>query len=858
MTTDDRITLPSGISPSKYRLSLSPDMQKFTFDGEVQIAVEVLNTVNTIVLNAAELQIQKIAVTTRGKEVGILDSSLDEEDETLTISLESEIAPGNAEISIQFVGQLNDRLLGFYRSSYKDIKGDERYLATTQFESTDARRAFPCWDEPEHKATFDVTLVIPEHLTAVSNMPVISQIPANHGKTAVNFDTTPVMSTYLLAFIVGDISCIEQKSTSGTLMRVWTTKGKEEQGRFALETSLELLDFYNNYFGIPFPLPKLDHIAIPDFAAGAMENWGAITYREVALLVDPENSSAGTRQIVAAIISHEMAHMWFGDLVTMKWWNDLWLNESFASWMGDKAVDSIHPEWDMWTQFLTADTASAFSLDGLTNSHPIEQEVNNPAEIGQLFDAISYSKGGSVLRMLEDYIGAEDFRTGISDYLNKHSYSNAETSDLWNALGESSGKPVSRVMDSWVKQTGFPVLSPVRKKEQLSISQQRFRYENISSSTASDKTKWFIPIKVSSQSTENISDGLIESSEESINLNTHSNEWFKLNPDQTGFYRVNYQTSDLSKLEEAIQNGDLNGKDRLGLQGDAYALCRAGYSSVSSFLSLSRAYSKETEAPVLSDLASGLRGIENLIEGSDFHNLYMEFCRGIFQNIAENSGWDKKKSEGHLQALLRSTALSNLGHYGDEDTLHQASSKFSLYATNPDSVHPDIRSVVFNLAAKIGNRDTYDLIWNLEKTTELQEEKVRFHSALTNFSDTYLLNETLERSLTNDIRVQDTIRVIVSVASSGTGRSLAWDFVRNNWDELDRRYGDGGFALMRLVSLVSGFSTLERLKEVEDFFSSNPTPAAERTIEQAKERIRLNSAWLNKYSGEVEDFLRSL
>ncbi|MAP36423.1 MAG: aminopeptidase, partial [Chloroflexi bacterium] len=454
MTTDDRITLPSGISPSKYRLSLSPDMQKFTFDGEVQITVEVLNTVNTIVLNAAELQIQKIAVTTRGKEVEILDSSLDEEDETLTISLESEIAPGNAEISIQFVGQLNDRLLGFYRSSYKDIKGDERYLATTQFESTDARRAFPCWDEPEHKATFDVTLVIPEHLTAVSNMPVISQIPASHGKTAVNFDTTPVMSTYLLAFIVGDISCIEQKSTSGTLMRVWTTKGKEEQGRFALETSLELLDFYNNYFGIPFPLPKLDHIAIPDFAAGAMENWGAITYREVALLVDPENSSAGTRQIVAAIISHEMAHMWFGDLVTMKWWNDLWLNESFASWMGDKAVDSIHPEWDMWTQFLTADTASAFSLDGLTNSHPIEQEVNNPAEIGQLFDAISYSKGGSVLRMLEDYIGAEDFRTGISDYLNKHSYSNAETSDLWNALGESSGKPVSRVMDSWVKQTG--------------------------------------------------------------------------------------------------------------------------------------------------------------------------------------------------------------------------------------------------------------------------------------------------------------------------------------------------------------------------------------------------------------------
>ena len=404
-------------------------------------------------------------------------------------------------------------------------------------------------------------------------MPVIAQTPVDQGRSSVSFDTTPVMSTYLLAFIVGDISCIQQESKSGTLMPVWATKGKEEQGRFALETSLELLDFYNEYFGIPFPLPKLDHIALPDFAAGAMENWGAITYREVALLVDPDNSSAGTRQIVAAIISHEMAHMWFGDLVTMKWWNDLWLNESFASWMGDKAVDAIHPEWDMWTQFLTADTASAFSLDGLTNSHPIEQEVNNRAEFGQLFDAISYSKGGSVLRMLEDYIGAKDFRTGISAYLNKHSYANAETSDLWNALGESSGKPVSKVMDSWVKQTGFPVISPARENGQLSISQQRFLYENISSSIASDKTTWFIPVKVSSQGTKDISAGLIESPREPIDLNAGSNEWFKLNPDQTGFYRVNYQPNDLSKLVKAIQNADINRKDRLGLQRHANALC---------------------------------------------------------------------------------------------------------------------------------------------------------------------------------------------------------------------------------------------------------------------------------------------
>ena len=854
MTQSERRILPEDVIPQKYKLFLEPNLDTFTFDGEVEISVEIINKTDRITLNAAELTIFSTSIQI-GENTILGDSLESADDETITIDLGEQYSPCQATVKIKFSGELNDRLLGFYRSQYLDTNGETKYLAATQFESTDARRAFPCWDEPERKATFDVTLKIAQDLTAISNMPVVNVSNDSLNTKTITFEETPVMSTYLLAFIVGDLKCVEQTSKHGTLMRVWATAGNESKGNYALQTSLDLLDFYNDYFGIKFPLPKLDHLAIPDFAAGAMENWGAITYREVALLVDPENSSAGTRQIVASIISHEMAHMWFGDLVTMKWWNDLWLNESFASWMGDKAVDAIHPEWDMWTQFLTSDTASAFSLDGLTNSHPIEQEVNNPAEIGQLFDAISYSKGGSVLRMLEDYIGAESFRVGISNYLNKHSYGNAETSDLWDALGEASGKPVAEVMNSWVQQTGFPVLNVSREKTAFSLSQNKFLFENINTDN-DDTTIWQIPVKISTKENNPAAAQLMKTANDRIQISGDYENWYKVNPEQTGFYRVRYAPDDLARLESAVRNGELGGKDRLGLQGDAYALCRAGYTSATSFLSLAESYSHETEAPVLSDLASSLRGIDNLINDQPYHDQFRKFCLKIFESPGERAGWDKTEKEGHLDALYRSTALSNLGHYGDRETLSQASEKFSMYVNDPENIHPDIRSVVFALAAQEGDTDTYELMWQLEKQTELQEEKVRFHGALSSFSDELLLQETLKRSLTDDIRAQDTIRVIVSVSSSAKGRALGWNFLRENWEELDRRYGDGGFALMRLVSLVSGFSSLERLDEVERFFSANPTPAAERTIEQAKERIKLNSAWVNKYSKDLEAFLK--
>ena len=750
---------------------------------------------------------------------------------------------------MRFTGTLNDRLVGFYRSEYQDNEGRTRHLATTQFEATDARRAFPCWDEPARKSVFDVTLVFDDSLQAVSNTPIVEESAPGPGLRSVRFGETPVMSTYLLAFVVGDLVSVEAEAVNGTTIGVWTTRGKENQAEFALDTSVKLLGYFNEYFGIPYPLPKLDHVAIPDFAAGAMENWGCITYRETALLVDPENSSAGTRQRVAEVVAHEMAHMWFGDLVTMEWWDDLWLNESFASWMGTKSVDWLFPDWEMWTQFVNMDTNRALSLDGLKNSHPIEQEVKNPAEVSQLFDAISYSKGGSVLRMLENFLGADTFQGGLYRYLKANEYGNARTQDLWAALEEESGQPVTEIMDSWVKQTGYPVLRVEAARGssdvQVSLSQERFVYDRLLGDEDPNPEVWQVPVSISSPGAAPAAT-VMDAKEAVVTLPVASpaEDWYKVNAGQTGFYRVNYTAEDWERLAPAISTQQIPATDRLGIQNDAYALSRAGLLPITQFLELAGSYAGETDASVWSDLASNLRDIEQLIAGESVHPAYQRFGRELFGPAARRAGWTPRPTDGHLDSLLRSTVLGQSGSYNDEETLARAGDLFRQYLENPDAVHPDLRGIVFSLAAQGGDRTTFGQLWELEERTSMQEEKIRLLLAMSRFQNVDLLNDTLEGSLSGRVRSQDTITVVAGVAANPLGRLPAWEFVKNNWAEFDRRYGGGGFGLMRLVSIVNGFTTDGQRADVEKFFSDNPAPAAERTIRQALERMRLNIRWV--------------
>ena len=857
--------LPSGVRPTRYALNLEPNLDTFKFDGYVTIDVEVSESTSEIVLNSSELDIHYGRITLEsGSSYRATGISFDEERETVTVSFGSPIPAGTAQLGIDFTGELNDKLRGFYRSSYIDVDGNQRWMATTQFESTDARKAFPCWDEPAVKATFDVTLIVPEELAVISNTEPVTTTVGASGKKSVRFAETPIMSTYLLAFIVGDLACVEDRTEDGVLMRVWATRGNEDKGRFALETSMDLLGYFHEYFGVPYPLTKLDHLAIPDFAAGAMENWGAITYREVALLVDPENSSAGTREIVAAIVSHEMAHQWFGNLVTMEWWDDLWLNESFASWMGDKAVDYLHPEWDMWTQFLAHDTGSALNLDGLRNSHPIEQEVGNPAEIGQLFDAISYSKGGSILRMLEHYLGADAFQQGLQIYIKRHEYANARTRDLWNALGEASGQPVAEIMDTWTSQTGYPVLDTTVSRSDESIevglSQSRFLYDDVLGEGGADDTRWKVPVTARSASNAEPVREQMDDTEATLSLKPASHgqtdEWIKVNPDQSGFYRVKYSSDEIERLKVPIRSLSLPARDRLGLQSDAYALAKAGHISATAYLNLAEAFSNENDPSVASDLSASLNALDNLLSDEEFHTAYQAFGRSIFRPIGERAGWDAKPGEGHRDVLLRSTALSQLGRFADADSLSEAGRRFESYREDPAALPADLRAATFSMAAKQGGQDLYDTMWELERAETLQEEKMRFLNALCNFGDQALLQETLDRSLDDDyVRSQDTIRVMVSVASNRQGRELAWQFLKDNWDEFDRRYGEGGFAIMRLVGISSLFTTQDMRQEIEDFFAANPVPAAERTIRQGLERMAINIAWLDQNRKDLARWL---
>jgi puromycin-sensitive aminopeptidase len=850
MTSSKQFRLPDDIVPLTHNLTLTPNLDSFEFIGEEDVFIKIVRPTCKIMLNAIEVAIHSASLTlTDGQILTPSEISLQEDSETVTITFKETILPGEGTLTLSFSGKLNDQLRGFYRSEYQNPDGEKRYIATTQFEATDARRAFPCWDEPNIKSRFHVSLIIPAELTAISNMPIENEEPLPNGLKAVRFSETPKMSTYLLAFIVGDLASVEARAANGTLVRVFATRGKEQQGLHALGNAVALLSYFNDYFGISYPLPKLDHIAIPDFAAGAMENWGAITYRETALLFDPEKSAANTRQRILEVVSHEMAHMWFGDLVTMKWWNDLWLNESFASWMGDKAVNELYPEWQMWTQFVSQDTNAALSLDGLRNSHPIEAEVKDPSEIRELFDAISYSKGGSILRMLEEFLGEEVFRAGLREYIAKNQYSNAETKDLWESLENASGQPVTRIMDTWTKQMGYPLLTVEIDRDQiqpsLKISQQRFLYDHILNPSTKEKNIWEVPVSVISENTDKETSFLLTENEAQVPLvKDTASGWIKFNGLQTGFYRVLYSSEEWERLSTAVRNLELPATDRLGLQNDAYALMRSGFAPATLFLSIADSYQGETDASVWGDLSANLRSLESLVSGEPFLPKLHTAAMNLFSQITKLVGWNSKPDEGHLAALLRSTALGQGGYYGDKDILIEAKSRFQNFLKDPNSLPPDLRGVVFGLVAQDSDQDTYNTLWDLYHSVELHEEKMRILGALTRSRNPEFLKDTLVRSLGSEVRAQDTPLVVVSTAGNPFGRNLAWEFLKKNWMEFDRRYGRGGFAIMRLVSITGGFTEIGKVKEVEDFFKKNPAQSAQRTIQQSLERIRLNAAWL--------------
>ncbi len=853
MARQEWVRLPDNVVPKRYELTLRPDLEGVAFGGRELVEVEVRSATRRVVLHAAELEIHSAVLDRDGVSREPERIETDEQRETVALVFGDTLEPGPARIAFEFTGKLNDKnkMQGFYRSVYHR-DGEQRTMVSTQFEATDARRAFPCWDEPARKAVFAVTLVVPEDRVAVSNMPPSQVETGGDGFKTVRFADTPVMSTYLLAFVAGEFDHVEARTREGVTVRVYTPVGRREQGRFALDVAVRTLSFFHEYFGIEYPLPKMDLLAIPDFAAGAMENWGAVTYRETALLVDPEESSTATRQRVAIIIAHELAHQWFGNLVTMQWWTHLWLNEGFASWIEYLAVDHLFPDWDIWTQFVYSDFGPALSLDGLESSHPIEVEVNDPREISEIFDAISYSKGASVIRMLAAYLGEDTFRRGLQRYLRRHEYANATTEDLWQALADESGKPVKQIMDTWTKQTGYPVLSVERKQEELELHQTRFFLSGVR--RRDDNTRWSVPLGIRTAGARDTF-RLLEDERMRIDVGGGGAGWVKLNPDQTGFHRTNYDAELWDRLAAAVAAGELAAAtDRLGLQNDAFALARAGHLGPSRPLALAQAYRHESDYAVWADLSENIRDYDGLLCGQGCHESFRVFARSLYEIIHGALGWDARPGESHGTMLLRPMVIGLLGRYGDPGVNAEALCRFD----GGTPVAPDLRAAVYGQVVESRGVDGYEAVLRVYRGAELHEEKNRCLRALGRSADAGLLRRTLDFSLSEEVRGQDTPLAVAGVAMNPLGRDLAWDFLREEWDVFDLRYKESGFILARIVSFTTEeFTTLEKAGEVEAFFESHPAPAAARTVRQSLERIRANALWLERDGDALARWLAS-
>ncbi len=839
------VLLPSHIVPSHYDIFLQPDLDNFVFEGEETIEVRIDSEDKKITLHSAEIEIFSASVTFGKKTIDAKKISYNKKAETVTLSFGNNIPKGKAKINIKFAGILNDKMRGFYRSRYEH-NGKTYHMGVTQFESTDARRAFPCFDEPALKATFDVSLRIPTDRTVISNTLEEEVLEHEAGYKVVRFERSPKMSSYLLAFVIGHFEYVEKITPEGVKVRVYVTPGKKKQALFALDTAAKIMSFYDKYFSISYPLPTMDLIAIPDFANGAMENWGAVTYRETALLVDDEHSSLYNKQWVALIIAHELAHQWFGNLVTMKWWTHLWLNEGFASFIEYLAVDKLFPEWKIWTQFVFTEQARALSLDGLENTHAIEIPVHHPGEISEIFDTVSYSKGASVIRMIESYVGEKDFQKGLSLYLKTHKFGNAETEDLWSALEKVSKKPVGKIMKNWTSKPGYPLVSVEKKGDILEVKQARF----FSNGKKKSSDKWLIPLAFATDKFQK--QILMKKDLQKVTGFSKSN-WIKANAEDTSFVRVKYSATDLANLKKPIESKTISEEGRFAIVRDVFALVEAGKLSLSEAMGLLEAYKKETSYIVWGEIISHLLEIRALFFEKPVKKKLDAFIQSILQDIVKKSGWTKKPNETHEETYLRSTSTYALGTSGDQAIVKKAQELFSSYISK-GKLDSNIRSIVCALVAENGGEKEYKQLEKIYIENPMEEEKDRALRAMCSFKEKKLLLKTLALTFSSDVRAQDAFKATYVMAGNPYGINVVWNYIKDHWNQIEERFG-GGHLFARFISPFSRFTTLNQAEELEEFFKKNKSEGIDRTVAQTLEKIRSNAQLIERELPSLTSFL---
>jgi aminopeptidase N len=836
--------LPKTVVPTHYALELTPDLDKLSFTGSEVVDVEVTEPTGRLVLNAVDMAIDAAAVDDEAAPEITLDAAA----QTVTLAFPRPITAGRHTLRLSFTGRINRFGRGLFVVDYPTAEGRKRMISS-HLEPADARRIFPSWDEPAFKASVALTVTVPQAFLAVSNMPVTQEESIGDGKKRVAFQPTPRMSSYLFVLAAGDL----ERTTAdvgGVTVGVVAARGKSVHGRYALDAAGDLLRYFNDYFGVAYPLPKLDLIAVPGGFGGAMENWGGITFFESRLLFDPATSASDARRGIFSIIAHEMAHQWFGDLVTMAWWDNIWLNEGFASWMQAKAAEALHPEWQTWLNG-NGFKQAAMSEDARRTTHPIQQPIGNETEAMAAFDSITYAKGQALIRMVENYLGEDAFRAGIRAYMRQHAYSNTTTADLWGALQAASGKPVAAVASAYTEQGGIPLViaqaSCAGDAQRIAIRQERFTIHD----PAPQPQRWQVPIArgdVAGTSSETLLlDGVAEIAA------GRCGDPVKLNVGDVGYYRVQYDDHMLAALTRSVDR--LAPADRANLISDTWALIEAGrYPLAAIFELLDRSIGDDNRA-VVEQIMRPLSRIDHLQWGRPERAAFQAYGRTVLRPLFDRIGWDAAPSEPVDHALLRSRLIGMLGNFGDDEIIAEAKRRFARFVKDPASLSTELRGTVTNLMGRYADRATYDTLLTLGRKTTNTDERVRYYMAAASARDPALAEETLAIALTDELPTSLVGALISQVASQGEHRDLAWSFVKANFAALAAKQGPS-FQNNFPANLMTNFTDAAHAAELANFAPAQATSGGRLVAARSYERIMTDADFSAQQLPAVDEWVK--
>jgi aminopeptidase N len=820
--------LPKTVVPAHYAIDLKPDLTTLAVSGTEVVDIKVLEPTDRLVLNAVDMVLQSASLDGEAGQVAAI--TLQPKAQTVTLSFPHALAAGPHKLRIAFTGRINRFGRGLFVVDYPTAHGRKRMIAT-ELEPADARRIFPCWDEPAFKASFEPSVIVPRNFLALSNMPISHQELAGGASKRVSFAATPRMSSYLFVLVAGDLERLTGDA-DGVTVGVVTASGKRAQGRYALDSATNLLRYYNNYFGLKYPLPKLDLIAVPGGIGGAMENWGGIVFNESTLLFDPSSSPDALRRSIFSILAHEMAHQWFGDLVTMGWWNDLWLNEGFASWMQDKAADRLHPDWQVWLNGGTAKQV-AMDVDARRTAHPIQQPVADESEAQSVFDSITYSKSQVFIRELENYLGAEKFRDGIRRYMAAHAYSNATTADLWLALQQASGKQVASIATPYTEQPGVPLIvsraSCVNDKQRLMLRQERFTRD-----AANVRAQlWQVPIAFGPPGAKQPT-GVVLLQGKTMQIEAgRCGEPIKLNFGDIGYYRVQYDDATEAALAKSIEA--MAPADRVNLLADNWALAKGGRITADRYFRLVDAIVDDRNRAVLQQVISTVGRLDDLERGLPGRLAFQAYARSRLRPAFDRLGWNHAAGESEDNTILRSKLIAELGGLNDGVVLAEAKRRFTEFVKDPNSLDVNLRGPVIFLAGRSADRATYDELRALARKATSTEERVRYYTALAAAVNPELAKETLAITLTDEVP-PDLANGLMLTVAAGEHPQLALAFVKANFEALAAKRGPT-FRAFFMSSLMSTFADRAHAEELVNFAPVHETAGGRIAAARAQEEI---------------------